>query len=627
MDPNLEYRRLVWDMHVGVLIQGPDAEILVSNPKALELLGLTEDQLLGKTSYDPDWTVIHEDGSPFPGPEHPVPQAITTRTSVLNVVMGVFRPLKQDWVWLSVDAEPQRREDGTIQQVVCTFIDITRLKLAEMALRESEAKYRLLADNVSDMITLHSNDGRYLYVSPACRELLGYEPEDLVGGSPYELFHPDDIPLIQASHEAALDKRPFIVEFRLRKKDGGYAWLETNNKFLMDPKSGEVRNLLCASRGIDERKSAQAEKQKLQSQLQQSQKMESLGALAGGVAHDMNNILGAILSLASAHLSIMNTDSPLHPALETIRAAAIRGGDLVKRLLHFARTTPGVKKRIEPNTLMIENARLLERLTLSKIRLDLSLEPDLRPVHGDAGALSQAIMDICVNAVDAMPEGGTLALQTRNVGRDLVELALQDTGCGMTEEVRARAMDPFFTTKEVGKGTGLGLAMVYRTVLAHHGEVTIQSEPGRGTRVRILLPAMEEEEPGGVGAPGNRPPAGVKVLRVLLVDDDELIRISTRMLVEVIGHSVTSSASGEEALSLIREGFQPDVIILDMNMPGLGGKGTLPHLQTMCPDVPVLLSTGRADQDALDLVGRYPHVHLLQKPFGLEELRDLIPSI
>jgi CheY-like chemotaxis protein/anti-sigma regulatory factor (Ser/Thr protein kinase) len=282
---------------------------------------------------------------------------------------------------------------------------------------------------------------------------------------------------------------------------------------------------------------------------------------------------------------------------------------------------------VDLNALLLEEVRLLERTTLAKVHLELDLAPDLRPIHGDGSALAHAFMNLCVNAVDAMGEGGTLTFQTHNREDQQVEVVVADTGCGMTQEVMARAMDPFFTTKEAGKGTGLGLSMVYTTVKAHGGQITLQSEPGRSTTVRLTFPACAARDAGQAAPAPVRPVAAAPALRILLVDDDELVLKSTRMLVELLGHAVTAAALGEEALDLIERGYRADLVILDMNMPGLGGKGTLPRLRALCPRVPVLLATGRTDQEALDLVAGYPSVTLLAKPFTIQDLGEALRQV
>jgi len=370
-----------------------------------------------------------------------------------------------------------------------------------------------------------------------------------------------------------------------------------------------------------------AEKAKLEEQLQQARKMESLGSLAGGIAHDMNNVLGAILGMASASIEAQPAGSHAHWAFETIIKASERGGRMVKSLLSFARQSPAEKRELDVNVILREEVDLLERTTLSKVRLEMDLEPALSPILGDASALTQAFMNLCVNAVDAMPEGGTLTIRTRNDGSEGIEIVVEDTGTGMSREILERALEPFFTTKGVGKGTGLGLSMVYSIVRAHRGQIEIHSEPGQGCRVRMWFPACEPVAQAMEPASAPRPEPSARLLNVLLVDDDELIQSSTLALLQALGHAAISAPSGESALAAIQGGFEPDVVILDMNMPGLGGTGTLPRLRAMLPDVPVLLATGRADQAAVSLVEAHPRVALMLKPFDLKELKKQLEPL
>ena len=386
------------------------------------------------------------------------------------------------------------------------------------------------------------------------------------------------------------------------------------------------KDLSPVARVADENEKLQA-RLRLQTRIQHAQMMESLGRMAGGVAHDMNNVLGAILSLASSHLSCLPREHPLHPSLETIRDAAVRGGDAVKRLLAFSRQTPGARQVLDGNALVLEEAKLLERTIPARIRLALDLAPDLHPMLGDGSALAQALRHIRVNAMEAMPDGGTLTFGTRNLGHDEVEVSVEDTGIGMPREVLDRAVDPFFTTKDVGDGTGLGLSLVFTTVTAHGGRLELQSEPGQGTRVTMTFPATDAQAPAPPLEVPLRPRVEGAVLQVLVVDDDELIQKSTRLLVEILGHAVTIAASGEAALMLLEQGLQPDAVLLDMNMPGLGGQGTLPRLRRLLPAVPVLLATGRSDQEALDLVRSEPFVTLLPKPYSIEDLRAHLQQV
>jgi signal transduction histidine kinase len=413
-------------------------------------------------------------------------------------------------------------------------------------------------------------------------------------------------------------------EVPLRRKDGSIFLAELSSSSL---EIGGNPYHLSLTRDITERKRAEQQQRLLQAQLQQAQKMESLGILAGGVAHDMNNVLAAILVMASANLEGQPEDSPAFHAFDTIAKAAVRGGKMVNSLLSFARQAPAEERELDLNALLREQACLLERTTLSKVHLELELAPDLRRAQGDASALTHAFMNLCVNAVDAMPGNGTLTLRTRNVDREWIEVQVEDTGTGMPAEVLERAMEPFFTTKAVGKGTGLGLSMVYGVVKAHGGSIEITSQPGQGTRVRMRFPACDAPLPLPPSAAAPRSQGSSGGLHVLLVDDDELIQDSIREVLTFLGHRVTSFFTGEEAVAMLQAGIQPDVAILDMNMPGLGGSGTLPRLRALRPGLPVLLATGRVDQAALDLAGAYPQVTLLPKPFSMQELEYLLEPL
>ena len=339
----------------------------------------------------------------------------------------------------------------------------------------------------------------------------------------------------------------------------------------------------------------------------------------------MNNVLAAILAVGQVLRVKLEDDPALASALDTIIKGANRGRDLVRGLLNFARKDLKTSQPLDLNRIIREEADLLGRTLRQKIRLEVDLEEGLPLFLGDAGNFGSALMNLCVNAVDAMPQGGVLTLRTRLAGDGWLELCVEDTGAGMAPEVLARAMEPFFTTKDAGKGTGLGLSLVHGTVKAHGGTVTIESEVGRGTRILLRLPALAEPvpAPGGVAAG----PSGRKPLQVLLVDDDDLIQATVPLLLRHLGHRPVSARGGEEALELLAGGLEVDVVILDLNMPGLGGEATYLRLRAERSGLPVLVATGFMDPSTDALLHGDPRAGSLSKPYTIEELSRKLEAL
>ncbi len=522
-----------------------------------------------------------------------------------------------------VEVSTSRVQAGRRRVLYSIIHDITERKRAEAMLRENEGKLRTIFEASEAGIILVSDRGEITFANRRMAEMFGMPMEQLIGTTYPEHLHPSEKQIADARMRMIITGEIDLVsvERHYLRADGGTFWGHLSGRRLENP-DGSLHTLVGIITDVTKRREAEERQQLLQAQLHQAQKLESLGSLAGGVAHDMNNVLGAILGLASAHVESLPAGSPAQRAFGTIIKAAERGGNMLKGLLSFARQNAVEEQQdLDLNAIMREEVRLLERTTLSKVRLTLDLDPDLQPVRGDAGALTHALMNLCVNAVDAMPENGTLLLRTRNLPGHWVEVQVQDSGTGMPKDVLDRAMDPFFTTKEVGKGTGLGLSIVYSTVKTHQGEVELRSEPGQGTCVVLRFPASDGLAQPVESSGAHRILPFDASLEVLLVDDDELIQNSMLGMLELLGHQPCLATSGEEALIRVEGGLRPDVVILDMNMPGIGGAGTLPRLRALLPTVPVLLTTGRADQTALDLVQAHPHVTLLSKPFGMKELQ------
>ena len=591
-----------------------DGRILQVNRAWVALLGWSEEEADGRTLLDLGVYRNPED-------RQALRRDMNTAGQVEN---WSFLGRRKDGMLLHLQVGLSRVRLEDAECFLAVLQDFSTLHEAEEAVRVSEARFRALLD-ASPIAIVVTRGADPLFANPRFFEVFGLAPGDVLGHSLLDRVAPACRPEILARMRRRAQGLPVPAETDLTalRRDGtGFPvhFMAAEIVFADGPAT------VIFLTDLSDRVRAEDQRAQFQAQFLQSQKMESLGVLAGGVAHDMNNVLGAILALASVHQLAQAPDSALGAALGTIAQAATRGGRLVRSLLNFARATPAEQKELDLNAILREEVHLLERTTLARVRLELDLAEGLRPVRGDASALTHAFMNLCVNSVDAMADQGTLTLRTRNAADGWVEVAVEDTGTGMPREVLDRAMEPFYTTKPVGKGTGLGLSLVYSTVKAHDGRMEILSEPGRGTCVRMSFPASRKEGPAadrGDGSPGQDPQAA---LTVLLVDDDELVLDSTRMVIEALGHTTVAAASGEEALAALA-GCRPDLVILDLNMPGLGGRGALPALRALRPDLPILLATGRPDEEAEALAASQPGLALMAKPYDINELQRHLAAI
>ena len=532
----------------------------------------------------------------------------------------IVRRADGDIRWVHGLGALQFDDRGNLTSMTGTIRDVTDEKQAEAAFLASEARLRATLDQMSEGAVILGFDWTYRYVNEVAADQERRPQESLLGRALLDL-HPgfEQTETFRHYRSCMEDRISQAFEGERQFPDGSQGWY----RFNVYP---AVEGIFVLSLDISELKQGEEARHHLEGQIQKSLQLESLGRLAGGVAHDMNNVLAAILGMASANVEAQPEDSRPRKAFQTIISAAERGGKMVKALLNFARQSPAEEREMNLNELLQEEVQLLSHTTLAKVSLEVALAPDLRLISGDPSALSHAVMNLCVNAVDAMPDDGTLTLRTRNVDNDWVELEVEDTGCGMSPEVLERAMDPFFTTKGVGKGTGLGLSLVHSSVMAHRGQMDLQSQPGIGTTVRLRFPASQKQ-PVPMGLEPHPVKAALGVLRVLLVEDDELTQQGIQVILHALGHSQTTVPSGEEALALLRSGLDLEVVILDVNMPGLGGTGTLPRLRALRPTLPVILITGRVDQSAIALAEAHPGVRLLAKPFAMADLQRCLQKL
>lgn len=372
---------------------------------------------------------------------------------------------------------------------------------------------------------------------------------------------------------------------------------------------------------VTERKRAEEDRRRSEADLQHAQKLECLGSLSAGIAHDINNVLAAISAVAETQSLRAPQDPDLLSGLGIIAKATRRGRNLVGGLTAFARKDLLEPKPTDLNALVQQEVELLQHSTLQLVDFTLDMAAPAPMVLVDRSRLAAALMNLCVNAIEAMPSGGRLTLRTGRGPGSAVTLTVEDSGMGMSAEVLQRAMDPFFTTKAFGRGTGLGLSTTYATAKAHGGSLRLDSTPGRGTRAVLQLPEWSMAEPT-IASEVKPAPHASRALSILLVDDDELIRDTVPCMVETLGHRIESVARGQEALDWIATHQAVDLVILDQNMPGICGLETLRRLRLDRPLLPVLLATGNLDSIPASLLKGDPWVHAIGKPFSLREIEE-----
>jgi two-component system cell cycle sensor histidine kinase/response regulator CckA len=525
----------------------------------------------------------------------------------------------------------------TWSKVLISVSEITERKRAEEALRAAEAKYRTLVEQLP-LVTyaVDVKSGSVIYVSPQIEELLGYPSAEWLGENQgwYSVLHPDDREhVLAATEDAHAAGNVFSGEYRLVASDGRVVWVRDEAAIVQDEPG---RPLFAQGFLLDvsDRQRAQEDHDRLESELRQAQRLEAIGRLAGGIAHDFNNVLAAIIGFAKLLQRDLPVDSPQRDQAEHIARAGERAAALTQQLLAFSRRQLLTPQILNLNDVIGDVRLLLERLIGEDIRLDVVLDPELGNVEADRGQVEQVILNLAVNARDAMPTGGRLTIGTRNVDADdsdLVAFSISDTGQGMDESTRARAFDPFFTTKETGKGTGLGLATVYGIVTQSSGTIHIDSTPGQGTTFTIHLPRTRSPSvsAGGSAATDEESLEGSET--ILLVEDDDDVRAFVKDVLERHGYRVLVAALPSEAIAIAAgHTGEIDVLLTDVVMPEMSGRELCEALTAGRPTMRTLYMSGYTDE-ALDHHGVLgDQFALIDKPFAAaalaRKLREIVDA-
>jgi PAS domain S-box-containing protein len=504
--------------------------------------------------------------------------------------------------------------------------EIAEREQMEMKLRESEEKYRLHFENVGDVIFSIDREFRITSISPAVRDFLGYAPETLTGRSFPEL----NILAEEYFNQATADivrvlggERISSVEYEFIAKDGKRKLAAVSGAPLY--RDGQIVGMVSVARDITDHK-------ELERQLFQAQKMESVGTLAGGIAHDFNNLLGGVLGYASLMKEKLPENDHFFRYVSAIERSACRASELTSQLLAFSRGGKYETRAVNVNTIIKETLEIIERAFEKSIEIETCFSGQLPTVVADTAQLEQVMMNLCINARDAMPDGGKLIIETdlahitdnyvkTHLGAQpgtYVAISITDTGTGMDKDILEKVFEPFFTTKERGKGTGLGLAMVYGVVKNHGGSVQVYSEVGEGTTFKIYLPADGRPEAEQV-VRWESPYNGKGT--ILVVDDEESIRSLARDMLETHGYQTLLADGGEEALEIYRaHGASIDLVILDMVMPKMGGLQTFLQLKKLNPKIKAILSSGYSQNGKAQEILNQGARGFLQKPYQVSAL-------
>ncbi len=528
--------------------------------------------------------------------------------------------------------------DGT-QCHLTLGLDITARKQAEKALKESEEKFRQLAENLDDAILLASADlQRVHYVSPAYERIWGRSCASLYREprSWLESVAPEDLDKVRTAHKELiigdLPTAPF-PEFRIIRPDSAVRWIQVRF-FPIRNEAGEIHRIAGTATDITAHKEVEAVLKWREEHLRQTAKMEAVGRLAGGVAHDFNNLLTVISGYGELLLADLGEPDPARQHVQAILKAADQATTVTRQLLAFSRKQVLQPLILDLNDLITGLVEMFSRLVDENIKIVMRLEPELAAVEADPSHMEQVVMNLAINALDAMPAGGVLTIETANaqvddkdaqqhpgiVTGDYVVVSVRDTGIGMNREVLSHIFEPFFTTKEKGKGTGLGLSMAYGIINQSGGHIRVKSSPGKGSSFRIYLPrAAVAKEPAALATPAYIEARGTGT--ILLVEDEEGVRHVVKRMLAFKGYSVLTARDCREALNIGRSHPEPiHLLLTDVAMPVIGGRELAERLASIHPEMKVLFMSGHTEDAMLRRGVRESAINFIQKPFRTDQL-------
>jgi PAS domain S-box-containing protein len=606
-----------------IFVKNDSHRFLYVNTAQCDLAGASREEMLSRTGdefFPKDQVSILErqDDLVFEtGVESVNEEVVTDRRGMTHVMVTKKRLLT---------------DRGGQRSIVGVMRDMTEWKRSEEALRLSEERFRLISENVEDLIAVLDLNGNRVYNSPSYGNILG-DPASLRGSDSFESIHPDDRERVkEVFQHTARSGIGHRTEFRLVSAGGRVHHIESQGSVIRN-KEGKIANVIVVSRDVTAKKV-------LEQQLLRSQRLESLGTLASGIAHDLNNVLAPILLSIELLKKAVAGDAG-RKTLQTLEQSAQRGRDIIKQVLTFGSGMTGERSLIQLRHVVKETVSIISQTFPKSVVVSLDLPHDNWAVEADATQLHQLLMNLCVNARDAMPEGGTLRISVRNVTIDaqyaqmnpgaregeFVMLTVEDTGTGMDPETADRIFDPFFTTKPAGKGTGLGLSTVHTIVKNHGGFINVYSEPGKGTAFRIHLRASRESE----SSDGNAAAAafaGGRGELILVIDDEASIREITKQTLDAFGYRTITATNGAEGVALFRSrAAEIALVITDMMMPGMDGVRTIRVLRSLKPALKIIGSSGLVTNDRSREMGDLAPDRFIAKPYTAETLLHSVNAL
>ncbi|AFY56504.1 PAS domain S-box [Rivularia sp. PCC 7116] len=622
------YRSVVKSMHEGVVIQQADGTIISCNASAQKILGLSAEQIKGRNSVDPRWRTIHEDGSPFPGETHPAMVALHTGKPCLYTVMGVYKP-NGKLTWILINSEPLFLPGQNLPyRVVTSFSDITRRKEAEEKIKEQAQ----LLDITTDAILVKDLEETILYCNNSAENIYGWKKEELIGKTANEILYEEISPELESALSEVVEAGSWQGELHKITKTGKNIIVASRWTLVRD-KTGKPESVLTVDTDITQTKH-------LENQFLRTQRLESLGTLASGIAHDLNNMLTPILAIAQLlPFKLNNEEQDCREMLSMLEDSAKRGADLVKQILTFARGNEGKRTVLQIKHLLKEIEQFANRTFTKSIAINRYLPQDLLTISADPTQMHQVFMNLVVNARDAMPNGGTITISAQNLYIDesyakmnieakvgnYVVVTIADTGKGISPEAIERVFDPFFTTKEVGKGTGLGLSTAIGIIKNHGGFIEVTSELGKGSQFKVYLPSTQDKriEPAqeNIALLGNSE-------QILIVDDEPAICEIVKTTLESQNFDILTAADGIEAISTyVQNKTGISIVLIDMMMPEMDGATAIATLQQLNPQVKIIAMSGLTSTQTLAQAAGTGIQGFLAKPFTQYDLLNTISGV